>query len=281
MTVADGTGRTAQRSLVLTAVITTGTIDVDSNPGGAAIYLDGADIGNITPYVIAGVEQGDHTISLSAEFRKDREETITVVAGETTYVNWELDPAPPQALVLQPGPGDSKDTAVAQHLPDFAAQADPAWRMVLVAAGNTPAENCRAYLQFDLSSISSTAVVTSASLSLYHDASDPSAVNGPVGAYAVTSNWNAATLTWNNKPTTADTPVDTITLTFPAPHGFVSWDIAELAGGWVDGSITNHGVMLADTNESSSEGWKWFYSADWGTASQRPKLDVTYYDPAP
>jgi|GEM_PF-806985 len=281
VTVADGTGRTAERSVVLTAIITTGTIDVDSNPGGANIYLDGADTGNITPYVITDVEQGEHTVTLTKEYQKDREDTVTVTAGETAYVNWELDPAPPQALVLQPGPGDSKDSFVLEHFPDNAPQVIPPFDLALVAAGNSAGEDCRVYLHFDLSTIPSTAVITSASLSLFHDASDAGAVNGPVGAYAVTGNWNAATLTWNSKPTTADTPVDTITLTMPAPHTFVSWDIRELAEGWVDGSLTNRGVMLADTNEGTSEGWKWFYSSEWGTANQRPKLEVTYYDPTP
>jgi hypothetical protein len=281
VTVDDGTGRTAQNSLVLTAVITTGSIDVDSNPGGAAIYLDGADTGNITPYVIADVEQGEHTIKLSAEFRKDREETITVVAGETTNVNWPLDPAPPQVVVVQPDSGDGKDSWVGEHVPGTVTQLTPPFDLALVAAGNSAGEDCRVYLKFDLSSIPATAIVTSASLGLFHDLSDASGASGPVGAYEVTGNWNDVTLTWNIQPTSADTAEDVVTVTFPAIHNFVSWDITELAEGWADGSITNYGVMLRDTDESSSDGWKWFYSSEWGAAWQRPKLDITYYDPAP
>ncbi|MFW6125639.1 MAG: DNRLRE domain-containing protein [Chloroflexota bacterium] len=281
VTVEDGTGRTAESSLVLTAVITTGSIEIDSSPAGAAIYLDGEDIGTITPYTIADVEEGDHTVRLTADFHKNREETVTVVAGETTYVNWELDPAPPQAFVAQPGPANANDSFVAEHSPDTPAQGTPPFDQALAVAGNTASTDARSYLQFDLSTVPSTAVVTSASLKLFHGASDPSAVNGPVGAYAVTGSWTEDALTWNTQPSSVDAPVDTIAVTAPAPSAFVSWDITDLVQDWVDGSVDNHGVMLADTDESSSDGWKWFYSADWGTAPQRPKLEIEYWDPVP
>ncbi|MGB2798565.1 MAG: DNRLRE domain-containing protein [Dehalococcoidia bacterium] len=281
VTVDDGTGRTADGSVVVTAVITTGTIEVNSDPTGATVYLDGEDTGNITPYVIADVEEGEYTIKLTKQFQKDHEDTVTVTAGETTYVNWELDPAPPHPVTIQPGPADGKDSFVGEFSPNDAAQTMPPFHLVLGVAGNSPGEDTRSYLQFDLSGIPDTAIVTSASLGLYHDGSDAGAVIGPVGAYQVTSDWNDTTLTWNNQPISADTAEDVITVTAPAPHSFISWDIANLVQGWHDGSITNYGVMLRDTDESSSEGLKAFYSADWGTAAQRPKLEVTYYDPAP
>ena len=281
VTVDDGTGRSTEDSVLVSAIITTGTIEVDSDPTGAMVYLDGEDTGNITPYVIADVEQGDYTIKLTKQFQKDREETVTVTAGETAYVNWELDPAPAQPVTIQPGPADGKDSFVLEAFPDNASQADPLFYVALVIAGNSPGEDCRTYLQFDLSSIPATAVVTSASLELYHDLSDASGASGPVGAYQVTSDWNDATLTWNNQPISADTAEDVVTVTFPATHNFISWDITNLGQDWHDGSVTNYGVMLRDTDESSSDGWKWFYSADWGTAAERPKLAITYYDPAP
>jgi len=227
------------------------------------------------------VEEGEYTIKLTKQFQKDHEETVTVTAGETTNINWELDPAPPQPVTIQPGPVDGKDSFVLEHVPNAASQADPLFVNALVIAGNSPAEDCRVYLQFDLSSIPATAIVTSASLGLYHDLSDAGAVSGPVGAYQVISDWNDATLTWNNQPVSDDTAQDVVTVTFPAAHNFISWDITNLVQGWHDGSIINYGVMLRDTDESSSDGWKWFYAADWGTANQRPKLEITYYDPAP
>lgn len=281
VTVDDGTGRSTEGSVVVTAVITTGTIEVDSDPIGATVYLDGEDTGNITPYIIADVEEGEYTIKLTKQFQKDREETVTVTAGETAYVNWELDPAPAQPVTIKPGPADGKDSFVWELFPDTPSQANPPFDLALGVAGNNPGEYTRSYLQFDLSGIPDTAIVTSASLGLYHVGSDPGSVSGPVGAYQVTSDWNDATLTWNNQPISDDTAEDAITVTFPATNNFISWDITNLVQGWHDGSITNYGVMLRDTDESSSEGLKAFYSADWGTAVQRPKLEVTYYDPAP
>ena len=281
VTVDDGTGRTTDGTVTVTAVITTGTIEIDSDPTGATVYLDDQDTGNITPYTIADVEQGDHTIRLSADFRKDREETVTVVAGETTYVNWELDPAPPQTTTIQPGPADAKDSFTLEEFPTTATQADVWFSQVLVAGGNSVGQDCRAFIQFDLGTVPDTAVVTSASLSLYHDLSDASAISAPVGVYAVTEDWNDTTLTWDDMPAASDTIESTLTVTAPSAHAFISWDVAGLVESWLDGSVTNYGLMLADVDESSSDGWKWFYSADWGTASERPKLEVTYYDPEP
>ncbi|MDY6918474.1 MAG: DNRLRE domain-containing protein [Chloroflexota bacterium] len=278
----DGTGRTVEGSVVISVILTTGDIDVDSSPPGARVYLDGDDTGNITPYVITGVEQGEHTIRLARAESKDREETVTVVAGETAYVNWELTPAPAQTVTLQPGPATGKDSFVSENDPTYAMGGPMSWFVAtLVTAGNDATKDCRAYLEFDVSTIPSTAVVTMARLGLFHDLSDAGATNGPVGAFEVTSDWDDEALIWIDIPTTAADPVDTVTLTMPASHGFVFWEIDGLVQGWVDGSVDNYGVMLADVDESTSEGWKWFYSADFGNAAQRPKLVITYYDPEP
>jgi len=114
-----GKGGTAEGSCYVTVAVTVtiGTLDVKSSPAGATVYIDGTDTGNITPYVITGVDEGDHTIKLSKEFCKDREGTVTVAAGETTYVNWELDPAPPQTVTVQPDGVDGKDASVYTAIP--------------------------------------------------------------------------------------------------------------------------------------------------------------------
>jgi hypothetical protein len=39
--------------------------------------------------------------------------------------------------------------------------------------------------------------------------------------------------------------------------------------------------MLGDTDETTAEGYKGFYSSDHGTLAETPKLTIQYYDPAP
>jgi hypothetical protein len=69
----------------------TGEIDVDSIPRGANAYLDGV-FKNITPLSIVGVTPGSHLIKLNKTGYEPWEETIQVVAGETTVVNETLSP---------------------------------------------------------------------------------------------------------------------------------------------------------------------------------------------
>ena len=64
----------------------------------------------------------------------------------------------------------------------------------------------RSFIKFDLSSIPSTAIITSAQISLYSIDSPSTEYDNPLSgsnaAYLsrVTSSWNESTVTWNNQP---------------------------------------------------------------------------------
>ncbi|MGD8539153.1 MAG: PEGA domain-containing protein [Candidatus Aminicenantes bacterium] len=68
----------------------TGSIQVNSTPQGAKIYLDGTDTGKVTNSTLDNVEAGSHIVRLSLDDYEDYEETVTVTAGETAIVNVEL-----------------------------------------------------------------------------------------------------------------------------------------------------------------------------------------------
>lgn len=277
VTVSDGNGGTDSGStnIVVALVATTGSIDIQSNPAGAKVYLDGVDTGNITPYVVTGVSAGNHVVRLTATYRKDRQQTVAVVAGDTTYINWALDSAPPQSTTLQPDAA-GKDSYVYEGDPT----SNRGGVDQVCAAGNA-GTNCRLFIEFDLSSIPSTAVITLARLDLYYHNSAGGAIEGPVGAYRVTQSWGEGTITWNNQPNTAATATDVELIPAAATNNFRNWTLTDLVQGWVESSIANYGVMLADTDESSHELYKCFHSSDYGTAGERPRLIVQYYDPAP
>ncbi|MBA7613639.1 hypothetical protein ES703_20893 [subsurface metagenome] len=69
---------------------TTGSIQVNSTPQGASIYLDGAATGQTTNSTLSEVSPGSHTVTLVKEGYEDYEENISVTAGQPTTVNANL-----------------------------------------------------------------------------------------------------------------------------------------------------------------------------------------------
>ncbi len=186
----------------------------------------------------------------------------------------ELEDTELTTSTIQPGDADGKDTYVYFDNPGNTHGSEP---FVFAGAG-VGNDICRSYLQFDLSSIPTTAVVTDAELGLYYLNSVGAGV-APIGAYGVTSSWDEDTMDWLGQPNSAETPEDINTVPDAVTLDWEYWNIGDLVQGWVNGSIENHGVLLKDSNEAMEKAYKAFYSSDWGTADQRPKLVITYYEP--
>ena len=68
----------------------TGSIDVQSSPTGARIFLDGADTGFTTPKTLSGVIVGTHTVRCTMSGYIDKSQSITVNADQTTRVSLTL-----------------------------------------------------------------------------------------------------------------------------------------------------------------------------------------------
>ena len=181
----------------------------------------------------------------------------------------------PRQENIQPGFADGKDAYVSEASPGYKA-GNVAY---LYVAGSDTSDDFRAYLLFDVSGLPPTAVVTSAQLGLYHTDSSHSAISGPVGAFLVPGSWSESDITWNEQPYSGGILVDTQDVPASVMNDFIYWNIDSLVQGWIDGSINNHGVMLKDTVESTSEGHKSFYSSDAGNPDKRPKLIIEYYEP--
>jgi hypothetical protein len=273
--VGDGHGGTASESCEIVVEMKYGSIDVQSNPAGAAVYLDGVDTGNITPYVITGLAPGNYTVMLYKYHYKYRQATVTVAPNETSYVNWSLTYAPEQTLNIQPNAAIGKDTYVYDSAPD-----DNWGTLDRVTAGYDAATLVRAYLQFNLDLLPEDAVITGARIGLVYYSTSSSNI-AQIGAYNVEGAWGEDTLTWNNQPAFSATVEDTASVPAGVTDGFVYWYIEDLVKGWFDGTITNYGVVLKDTDETTEEAWKRFHSSDWGTAHQRPELTILYFDPTP
>jgi len=275
VTVSDGKGGTASESCTVMTEISFGAIDIQSSPDGAAVYLDGMDTGNITPYTITNLEPGDYTVKLVLYHHEYREETVTVNADETTYVNWSLTYAPEQIVAVQPPAAAGKDSTVSISAPttNYGDQDD-------LLAGTRAMGIYRSYLQFDLASLPDDAVILDARLGLYYYSSITT-VTGRIGTYLVEESWGEGTITWNNQPALSATTEDDLSLTGASVNAFVYWYIGDVVKGWWDGSIPNYGIMLREVDEGGWYAWKYFWSSDSGNASIRPKLEIAYYDPSP
>lgn len=273
VTVSDGQGGTASEGCDITVEMKFGAIDIQSSPAGAAVFLNGVNTGNITPYVITNLTPGTYTVELELYHYKYREQTVTVNPNDTTYLNWSLTYAPDITLTLQPSATVGKDTYVYTTAPD-----DNWGDLERVTAGSGVGNTVRAYLQFSLDLLPENAVITGASLGLVYWYTSNAAI-APIGAYAVLGAWTETGITWDDQPVFATTVEYTVNVPAGVTDGFLYWYITELVRSWWDGSQNNFGVMLKDTDESTEEAWKRFYSSDWGTAHQRPKLTINYFDP--
>lgn len=65
---------------------TTGSLNISSSPQGAEISLDGVDQGAATPYIITAITTGTHNVKLSLSGYQDWTGTVTILAGQTTFI---------------------------------------------------------------------------------------------------------------------------------------------------------------------------------------------------
>ena len=135
-------------------------------------------------------------------------------------------------------------------------------------------------MEFDLSSIPSSATVSEATLRLFYDGCDfgPDAVD--VGIYEVMSSWAESTLSWNTQPSFAGIAEDVVSLACAGATGvYVEWDITGLVQDWVSGSVPNHGAVIRAVEEVGGSGrlLAEFGSRE-GTIGEQPQLVVSYVE---
>ena len=67
-----------------------GSIQVNSSPTGAQVFLDGSDTGSTTNTTLTNVSPGSHTVSLIMEGYEDEQTSVSVTAGQTATVSVTL-----------------------------------------------------------------------------------------------------------------------------------------------------------------------------------------------
>lgn len=258
-------------------VDTYGSINVNSTPPGAKVYLDGVDTGQATPIILTNVAAGDHTVKLSKYHYKDWEDVVTVIAGQTTYLNPLLIWAPEETITIQPGSIDGKDACVYNNTPTYNGGNVPILCIGTITGPITGPNIYRGYFQFDLSSIPQNAVILDAALGLNHDFTSSPFISFSLGLYEVTESWEEETINWNNLPAGSNEAEDIQNIPASPTYDFVYWHIDNLVRGWHDGSIANYGMRLRDIDETSAESLGCFPSSDHSEESKHPKLILIFY----
>jgi hypothetical protein len=272
--VSDGHGGTVSDSVDIVVEIKYGSIDIQSDPAGAAVFLNDVDTGNITPFVITNLDPGSYTVELRLYHFKYRQQTVTVTPNETTYINWSLTPAPELTLSIQPDDTDGKDNYVYDPTPN-----DNYGNANDLYAGARAAGICRSYLQFSIDAIPDDVVILNARLGVYYFYNAPF---NPVqiGAYTVLGAWSETASDWNNQPVFATVPVGSYGFPDTPTGDYHFIPVTAMVRDWYDGSQANFGMVLKSDDEGAWEGWVGFYSSD-AIAARRPVLVITYFDPNP
>ena len=118
---------------------------------------------------------------------------------------------------------------------------------VVVGPGTT------GYIQFNLSSFPANATISKATLRLYVDAVGKA---GSFDVYELNSGWSENGLTYNTTPSplrgASATGSRPIAITAASMNQFLLIDITELAQGWLNGSVPNHGIAIVLTTPAGA-----------------------------
>jgi hypothetical protein len=92
--------------------------------------------------------------------------------------------------------------------------------------------------------------------------------------------WDEDDIDWDGQPPTGALAWLITAIPGYATEDFLYFDIGiSNVQRWVNGSLSNYGIILRDYEESKTEGLRAFSSSDSADADSRPKLEIQYYDP--
>ena len=210
--------------------------------------------------------------------------TATLPAGD--WSGWVLDPT----TTLQPGAA-GLDTVIKEK--NATSNYGSNTRIGVGASGSSPNNDQRTLIEFDVSSIPSTDVVSDATLTLVDiEVTQTTSHTGEMRRVLV--DWIEAEATWNIRVTGTNwttagcssngsdrsaTVTDSITLdTTVNTAVFNSAQLTDDVQKWVDGTNSNFGWLITDINLTGVEFNEW-KSSDDATAGDRPKLVVVHSVP--
>jgi len=210
-------------------------------------YVDGQDVGGMTPSILIQNIQTDRTVRVTFKPQSDPDsETKTLTSVADSYT-------------AESDPSGNRGT-----------------RTQLGITGASIGTRQYGFVKFNISSVPSGSTITGVELKLYsywHWNPD----NADTWVGAIGQSWSETGVTWNNQPNAMSGL--SIFKQFSS-DGYHTWssssypDLKSLVQAWVDGTKSNYGFFL--TREQGYQGDTAYRTREWGTSSQRPKLIVTY-----
>ncbi len=116
----------------------------------------------------------------------------------------------------------------------------------------------RSLVIFDLSTIPAGSTINSATFEAHLVSSfDDAGSYRDITVYRITGSWDEESVAWNNRPGYGESYGSTAIE--HAAWDWYSWDIKNLAQKWVDGTYSNHGLMLRGPEQSGADSaWRGF-----------------------
>jgi hypothetical protein len=185
--------------------------------------------------------------------------TVQTYASSIPATSCTLNAANADSYVQQQTPSSNFGTATTMH--------------VRSASGSG---NRRSFVQLVLGpcSIPGNALIVTANLKLFMHAAP--AVSRTYAAHRVNGTWTESGITWTNQPAVAASATASVA-TGTTSNVTLTWNVTSDVQAFVDGT-SNYGWRIADTVENSATARiGQFRTAEHGTASQRPILEITYY----
>jgi hypothetical protein len=215
----------------------------------------------------------------AAGTKRDVSQTVRRV-GDVTYIDLEadldglvypiyIDPT----TTLQPDPTAGIDTQIGSST-GGPSNLNYGTSTTLRVGTTTQTDIWRSMIKFDLSSIPSQSLVSSAYFNLLRSGSFDSTTQ-TIDVQRILDDWNESTVTWNTQPSVTGTGLVTFTVAGSSPGNV---DITTFVQNWLNGTYPNYGFKLSSHSEITTNTWKEFYSSDAGSAF-RPSLTVIYNAP--
>jgi hypothetical protein len=229
---------------------------------GSPKFTDGLDMVNASPVLVKNVEPeivlnatGPKVVDEQAVFLYHVEFTdpaagvpteifqYNITWGNGEYSGWstvtQFKPGRPGGetkLTLQPGT-EGKDSQVYIGSPN--GNQGTYMRLMTNYGVNT-----RGFCEFDLSSVSSSAEIISATMSFFHHQNANS--GNSLELREVKEPWGEMTVTWNNQPSVSSTQIDTAVM---ATQGeWLDFNVTDLVKDWVNYTKPNYGVRISGIN---------------------------------
>lgn len=133
---------------------------------------------------------------------------------------------------------------------------------------------CRSALYFGLPNIDPT-LILSATISIKKSSGSTPAVT----AYALQGSWGESSIKWSNAPYMSTTIHSSTSASAPSlGTNWYSMPASDIISSWINGTLSNYGVMLKESSDDTTTKYDSFYSSEAATANC-PQISVLYVNP--